>query len=128
MAKNDDDSTSDSSWKKLFDKKYDSSSEESCQTADEDQIIEVGDIIKFYNEMYVNGHKLSYPWTVVEDIVSPEEGYIRTEMPYRFKNDSVVKIMKKNDRFGNQQLFQKGKYMYLKNIISKSYQLRINIR
>ena len=114
MAKNDDDSTSDSSWKKLFDKKYDSSSEESCQTADEDQIIEVGDIIKFYNEMYVNGHKLSYPWTVVEDIVSLEEGYIRTEMPYRFKNDSVVKIMKKKDKFGNQQLFEKGKYMYLK--------------
>ena len=103
MVNNDNDSTSD--WKTMFDAQSNASSEESCQTADEDQIIKVGDIIKFYNKMYVNGHKLSYPWTVVEDIIPPEEGYILTQMPYTFKNDSVVKVIKKKDKFGNLQLF-----------------------
>ena len=95
MVNKNDDSTPNCSWKALFDVQSNSSSEESCQTADEDQIIEVGDVIEFYNEMYVNGHKFSYPCTVVEDIISPEEGFILTEMQYSFKNDSVVKIVKK---------------------------------
>ena len=113
MAKNDDDSNSDSEWKGLFDAQS-NSSEESCQTKDEEQVIEVGDTIKFYNEMYVNGHDLSYPWTLVEDIIPPEEGYILTQMPYQFNGDSLVKILTKKDKFGIEQDFEKGRCMYLK--------------
>ena len=90
------------------------SSDDSCQTEDEDQIIEVGDVIQFYHEGYVKGHNMAHPWAKVEDVVSKEDNYIRTDFPYIFSDDTEVKILKKKGPSGNYVNFVKGKTMLLK--------------
>ena len=98
----------------LFDTKQYESSDDSCQTLDEDQIIEVGDIIQFYHEGFVKGHNMAHPWAKIEDIVPKEDNYIRTDIAYIFSHDTEVKIIKKMLPSGKYVNFEKGKTMHLK--------------
>ena len=95
--KSDESVISDKALEKFFDgKDYNTSSDsELIKTDDNDQIIGVGDIIEFYHEGYTYGHKFSHPWTRVQQITTPDNGYIRTDFPYYFKHDTEVRIVKK---------------------------------
>ena len=77
-------------------------------------MIEVGDIIQFYHEAFVKGHKMAHPWAKIEDIVPKEDNYIRTDFSYIFSPNSEVRILKKRLPSGNYVNFAKGKTMHLK--------------
>ena len=113
--KSDESVMSDKALQEFFEEKdYDTSSDsELTKTDDKDQIIGVGDVIEFYHEGYIYGHKCSHPWARVNLIATPEDGYIRTDYPYAFNHETQVRILKKRNKRNKLIPFKKEEKIYI---------------
>ena len=98
------------------------SSDESA-IAESEQTISPGDIIEFYNEVYVKGSKFSYEQVMVTSIVSKEEGYVSTTTAYHMNPNTEVRIIAKLGKDGTYIPFKDSKVLYIKkyNFIDNGY-------
>ena len=89
-------------------------SSDSDKSPDNNYTNGIGDIIIYYDETRVRGTPDSQIHAAVTFITDAENGYIRTQKPYSFNGDSLIKIKEQRGVSGEYEKFTDPQWYQLK--------------
>ena len=104
---------------------FDNESSDESAIAEVTQTISPGDIIEFYNETFVKGHKHSYEQVMVTAIKSKEEVYISFDAAYFMSPLTEVRILAKLQNDGTYLPFKGSTVLYMKNYNFKESKIQM---